>query len=706
MIRRIAIAVALLSLCSAPPARAGTKPWTLDDVLKVRTVTDPQVSPDAAHVAYVVSELKEDGGAYQADVWTIPTAGGEARRLTASPVADEFPRWSPDGRWLAFLSDRPRPDAKGDDPEARRQVWTIRPDGGEAVPLTSAPGGVTAFAWSHDGAFVVFLSHDPESEARRKKAMDHDDAYFPESTVVNGRLWRIDVATRRTTPLTDGTQHVSSFTIAPDDRRVCFAAQPTSRIPDLFASDLWIVPATGGAATPLVRQLGRDTNPVWSPDGRWIAFESQAGHDAEWWSNVRLCVVPAAGGKPVDLTRDFDEEVSSGPGMGGGNLVWAADSRSIVFQSLWRTGCHLFRASALDPEVTPVTHGDVVVTAASSSPDGTVLAFLRQDPTHPNDVWVLEAGATEARRLTDANPEVRDFPEFPKTVMRWKSSDGLDIDGLLVSPHAPRPGERAPLVLNIHGGPSGSHVNTFTPSKVWPWVLLLQDGWSILMPNPRGSGGYGEKFRAANVRDWGGRDYDDLMEGVNSLIRLGLVDSTRLAVNGWSYGGYMTSTIVTKTRRFRAAVVGAGVTNLTSMVGTCDIPELNQSYFRAWPWQDPQLYVDHSALFHADRVKTPTAFVHGGADDRVPPTQAYEFWNALKQNHVPTQLMILPRQPHGPYEPRLQRACAQFQYDWLTRWTLGRGVPKPAERPLPRPMPVSRPGATTPRTAAPGTTGR
>jgi len=269
--------------------------------------------------------------------------------------------------------------------------------------------------------------------------------------------------------------------------------------------------------------------------------------------------------------------------------------------------------------------------------------------------------------------------------VRWKGADGQEIEGLLVLPSGYRAGRHVPLLLNVHGGPAGTHSNTCTvASRLYPWPLFAQKGWAILMPNPRGSGGYGAAFRAANVRDWGGKDYQDLMLGVDAMIERGIADRARLAVCGWSYGGFMTSTIVTKTDRFRAAVVGAGVTDLISMAGTCDIPDFNRSYFGAWPWEDAQVYEDHSAILHAGNVRTPTLMVHGQSDERVPTSQGWEFYTALRKRGVPTDLLLLPRQPHGPREPKLLRTVQQWHLDWLNRYTLG-AVPV-AARPAPRPV--------------------
>jgi dipeptidyl aminopeptidase/acylaminoacyl peptidase len=673
MTRPRALLLPLLALLPTV-APAGDRPWTSDDVLGLKVVSDPRVSPDGARVAYVVESLNADKDAYQTDVWLVPTAGGEARALATSPVGDDNPRWSPDGRWIAFLSERPRPGAKAEDAdEAKRQVWLIRPDGGEAIPLTSAPGAVSGFDWSADGKTVAFVAREPKSAERKRREKEKDDAWTPAELYPWNRLWVIDVATREARQLTTGDLHVTEATLSPDGTRIAFAGQRTPLIPDGFRSDIYIVPAAGGAPTPLVTQKGGDRAPAWSPDGKWIAFESQDGRDEDWYTNTYASVVPAEGGAPRTLTASLDERIG---GIGGSSFEWTPDSAAVLFPVVWRTSAHVYRAT-LEGKVEALTSGPELNGAPSIDARGETLVFLREDSVTPREVWAVrlpspaaKKGArpapTAAHALTDTNPQVRDLLPFPKELVTWKGADGWDIEGLLVYPVGYRKGDRVPLALNVHGGPAGTHSNAFTPSpRLWGWPLFAQKGYAILFPNPRGSGGYGEKFRAANVRDWGVKDYEDLMAGMDALVERGVADPARLAVNGWSYGGFMTSTIVTKTDRFKSAIVGAAVTNLASFTGTADIPDFARSYFRSWPWEDAQVYVDRSALFHAGKVKTPSLVVHGDRDDRVPPSQGWEFYNALKAVGVPTDLLVLPRQPHGIREPKLLRTC----HERFLRWT-------------------------------------
>ncbi len=685
--KRSSLLAMLVLLTSAVSASAGTRLWTLEDILAVKSVSDPQVSPDGRWVAHVVQTLRPDSSDYQSDLWLADTETGATRRLTASTANDDSPRWSPDGKWIAFLSERPNPDRLDASDEGKRQLWLIAPDGGEASALSNAAGGASSPAWSRDGRFVTYLSREPRSEEQKRRDKNRDDAWTPSSRYAWNRLWMLDPTTRKATQLTSGEFHVTEYSIAPDGKRIAVAAQPTPRLSDASESDLYVIQTTAPAAskpTPLVRRPGSDTSPAFSNDGRWIAFVSQDGRKSEAFLNTAVCIVAAAGGQPANITRQFDNRIG-GAGGGSAPLKWMNGDDSILFSSTIRTQSRMFRAFPDEKPVEPVTQDTAVDGSPDLSADGDVLVWLREDSVSPRDVWVWKLSHGQPHRLTDHNPQIREFLAFDKRVISWPGADGRDIEGLLISPVSVRTGTKAPLLVNVHGGPSSAYMQNFTPAnRINPWPLFAQEGWAILLPNPRGSDGYGEAFRSANVRDWGGKDAADILAGADALVKLGLVDDKRMAVCGWSYGGYMTASLVTQTERFRAAVMGAGMPDLGALAVTCDIPDAMPSYMQAWPWEDPQVYVEHSPLYHAGKVRTPTAIVQGANDERVPPSQAWSFYTALQQTGVPTDLLMLPRQGHGPREPRLQRAVMKWHHDWLTRYTLAptSALRKPRAKPM------------------------
>ncbi|MBI5167993.1 MAG: S9 family peptidase [Candidatus Eisenbacteria bacterium] len=688
MIRRLrhavafaAFAVAFTALASPAHAAASAaksaplKPWTVDDILALRTVREPQLSPDGTRVAYVVTSFCSDSTRYQSDLWLGTLATGEQRRLTSTDAEESAPRWSADGRTLAFLSDREAPgsSAKG------MQVWTLPLDGGEAAPFTRAPSGVTRFEWFANGSGIAYLAPEGPTAAGLARAARKDDSRVMSERPGYARVWALDRAGGKATAITPAETFVSSFTLAPDGRRVVYCVQPEPGFNGRYDSDLFSIPVTGGKPVALVQRPGMDLTPKYSRDGRWIAFLSHDGQPGGSANKVSLCVVNAAGGGAVNITPKFDERIG-GPGVMT-EPVWMPDNESVLFGSPDRTNIRIFRAFTDDRPVEPVTRDAGCSDWPSMDAAGKVLAWTHEDGTHPGDVWVWEFERSAPRTFTDLNPWTRERHEFAPQVVTWPGAGGQQVEGLLYAPLQSRPGVRAPLLLDVHGGPAANHAQYFSAiQEGFGLPLLLQKGWAVLMPNPRGSAGYGSEWRLANTRDWWDKPYVDLMSGVDAMIRLGFADSTKLAVCGWSYGGYMTTNIVTRTTRFRAAVAGAGPVNLAAQAGTSDIPGLMRSSMAAWPWEDPQVYVENSPIFRAGAVRTPTAFIHGEQDVRVNPAESLNMYRALRTRGIPTDLMMLPRAGHGPDEPAHLRATMEWTIEWLTRWTLGNAPAAPARR--------------------------
>ncbi len=669
MLRRLAAATLLAALLALPahaaPTAGAPKPWTWDDMLAIRTVREPRLSPDGTRLLYVVRELTADTSRYQSDVWMGTIATGEHRRLTRSSANDDSPRWAPDGRSFAFLSDRTNEGAPG----GSAQVWSLSLEGGEPMALTSSPTPVMQFEWFADGRAIAYLAPDGASAAARERAARGDDAWVASEHPGGTRLWMLELAGRKAAAITPAGAFVTSFAVSPDGRRAVYSAQAEPGFNGAGESDLWAIPVAGGKPAALVQRPGMDARPRFSPDGRWVAFLSHDGRPGDASGPVHVCVVPAAGGGAVNITPRLDERIQSYGSQA--DLLWMSDNQSVLFGSADRTSIRLFRAFTDDRPVEPVTREAGANDWPTLDAAGKVFAWVHEDPEHAPEVWVWEFERSAPRAFTDLNPWIRDRLSFPAQVVTWPSADGRQVEGLLYAPVNARPGVRVPLLLDVHGGPGVNHAQYFTPlTEGYGIPYYLQRGWAVLMPNPRGSSGYRGEWRAANVRDWAGKPYEDLMSGVDAMIRLGFADSTRLAVCGWSYGGYMTSNIVGRTNRFRAAVAGGGPVNLLSFAGTTDIPGLAHHSMSAWPWDDPQVYLDNSPLLRAGAVRTPTAFIHGEQDPRVPAGQSWEMYRALRTRGVPTDLMILPREGHDPESPRHRRTMMIWNHEWLARWTL------------------------------------
>ncbi|MGZ8414837.1 MAG: S9 family peptidase [Gemmatirosa sp.] len=668
--RALALSPALVSLAAiaahaqaprtaAPPSATSTsapRPMTPEDVMGLRNVGDPQLSPDGQWVAYVVSATDTVENAVDSDVWLVRADGSAPpRRLTTSKKSDTAPRWSPDGRRLAFLSAR----------EERPQLFLLDPNGGEAERLTESKTAVSAFAWSPDGARIAFVaSRAPTADEERRQKVK-DDAIVVDSVFPHTRLWLVDVADRKARELVQGEFSVGDPQWAPDGKRLAYVVRPTPRADDGSRSDVWVVAADSGS-TPrrLTENPGTDANPRWSPDGRLIAFLTRAG-TSDQVGLLRLAVMPAEGGAPRLLAPDFAYQPN--------DIWWSPDGRTLRVEAPTRTTNNVFELPAAGGVPRALFEDRAWVGMSSFSTDGRTVALIRSDLRTPPDVHVARIGARSAtalRKLTDHNPQVRALAIGRTETLRYKGHDGLEVEGLVVYPAGYTPGQRYPLITQVHGGPAGAWFDRF-PSTWGSYAHVWAGrGWIVFQPNPRGSTGYGEAFLRANIKDWGNGDYRDIQIGIDTLVARGAADPQRLAQAGWSYGGYMTAWTLTQTQRFKALMVGAGLTNMESMYGTNDIPSTLDGYFGGTPYDNVEEYRKRSAMTFIKNAKTPTLILHGQQDLRVPTGQAQELYAGLKRGGVPVSLVFYPREGHGLGEPRHQLDKMRRELAWMTRWTL------------------------------------
>lgn len=645
---------ALLALL-VPAALAAQRPMTPDDIAALKQVSDAQISPDGKWVAYVVSVVDPAQNAVNSDVYLV-SASCPARcqpvRLTSSPKADAQPRWSPDGRWIAFVSAR----------EDRPQIWLIRPTGGEAEKLTDSKTPVQVIQWSPDGKRIAFLAPRPATADEEKREKAKDDAIVVDRDYRMNRLSVIDVQTRKVTDLAGGDIQINDLHWSPDGARIAYAATPTPKADDGSRSDVFVVAADGGASRKLVDNPGPDASPRWSPDGKWIALLTRPD-SLRSIGQQRLAVIPADGGTPRLVAPGFLYQA--------GPPSWSPDGSTLYFTALVRTASQLFSVPASGGEPVQLTRVRGVMSAPTWSGDGRTAAFTLATVRQPNDVHVASLGDFTPRRLTDHNPELASVALGRSEVIRWKSKDGLEVEGIVVYPVGYDPARRYPTMAFIHGGPAGNWAESFPGSWSNFAHVWAGQGWVSFFPNVRGSTGYGEKFLFANIRDWGGGDYQDIQTGLDHLIRTGVADSTRLGQSGWSYGGYMTAWTLTQTNRFKGVMVGAGLTNMYSMYSTNDLQSLLEQYFGGEPWNDEQSFRRASAMMNIKKARTPTLILHGQQDTRVPIGQAQELYMGLKKNNVPVTLVFFPREGHGLSEPRHQVDKMKREYAFFSRTVLG-----------------------------------
>jgi len=675
---RVRSLAAFLSL-ALPLAAETPVPPRAADLFALRPVSEARISPDGKLAAYVVGVWDFKENLLDTDVWLVDVladpkaAAASARKLTASPKRDENPRFSPDGRTVAFLSDR----KLGDEKETFRQIWLIPVAGGEATRLTSHGATVGSSAWSPDGKRIAFTAAVPPSAAEKKRKEEKEDQVVVDvDDVKPAALWMVDVATKETVRVSASPWHVTSPGWSPDGKTIAATLAPSPKVPDNFNEEIALFDAKGSekGSEPrwLVKRPGPDASPRFSPDGKWVAFLSADGRVNDWPGNrSELCVVAATGGEIRNVTKSFGEDV--------GDPAWSADSASLFFTAARGLSSQVFRVPASGGAVTAVTSGESAVSSLSLAKDGTGAVVVRQTSLDPPEIWWLPLGEgrsdpkiSRETRLTETNPSLAGVLRPKVERVTWMGPGGVEIDGLLLLPPNV-PAKNLPLVLGIHGGPAGRFLySCLAFSRIYPWEDFVAKGVAVLLPNPRGSGGYGEAFRKANVRDWGGRDYEDLMAGVDKLIASGIVDPARMGVMGWSYGGYMTSMIITKTDRFRFASAGAPVTDLWSFYFTADIPEFIESYFASLPWEDFEALKTHSAMWGVSKVKTPTLILHGEADARVPTSQGRELWLALKKRGVPVEFVTYPREPHGPQEPKHLSDIRARLLAWTEKYLLAK----------------------------------
>jgi dipeptidyl aminopeptidase/acylaminoacyl peptidase len=643
-----------ICLAAAGPAAAQEDVWTPEKAMQERTVNQIAVSPDGMRIACCVREavMEPERSEYLIHIWVASTDGSRNYQLTRGDKSCSSPAWSPDGKRLAFLSER----------SGKNNIWLIRPDFGEATRLTDVETGVELFRWSPDGNRIAFTMTDSESEEEKAAKKAKRD---PNAVGKNIKFTHIYVATVENddgfpspAKVTKGKLVVNSLDWSPDGKRIAFAHQPLPGLNYMFDSDISVVGAEGGEIKPLVRQPGIDTQPRFSPDGTVIAFQSARGQ-INWAFHGYIALVPAAGGavKYMPPSHDLDPTI----------IGWKGDGSGVYFSEAYRTSIRAYFTPADGGTITPALSFEkgCVGSNIDVSPDGTVIAYSYETMDTAPELYARR-GAEEPIRLTKINAELPKPPHARSEVISWKSIDGNEIEGILTYPLDYKEGARYPLLLVIHGGPMGYFQQTYTAEPdLYPVQAFAAKGFAVLRPNPRGSGAYGLDFRTAIVRDWGGVDYNDLMAGVNHLVNTGLADRERLGVMGWSYGGYMTSWIISQTDRFKAASVGAGLPDLFSFTNTTDVVDFLPAFFEAETFENDAIYRERSALFNIFGATTPTLIQHGERDYRVPPGQAWELYWALKRQGTETELVLYPRTPHVPLEPKLLLDIAEHNLRWF-----------------------------------------
>jgi dipeptidyl aminopeptidase/acylaminoacyl peptidase len=706
MKKRNVVGIALFSILTvAAGVRAQTKHApTMDEILNLKVAGGPRISPDGRYIAYSVRETDWKENAYVRQIWLLDVNSGTSIQLTRGKKSSESAEWSPDGRWLAFVTEREAssiakgpaatPAAKDEKKEggsddgkpAGRQIWLISPQGGEAWQLTEHTTDVGGFEWSKDSKQIAFTAAAETTKAGKERKQKYSEYEVVEQDYTQNQLWTVEVATAEvnSTPVKaraithDPALDVREFSWSPDSTRIAFSATHNPLLAFSGDSDIYLADLAHGNAVQMIVALeGPDSDPVFSPDGKQIAFSTALAQPYFYYANSHIAVVNVEGvlakaataaADVQDLTAQFDED----PRM----VDWGPDG--IYFQGLQKTASHLFRLDPQTKQITRITGPDAYyLDGVSFTKDFKTIALTAEDGQHMSEVFVSPTGNFSPRKLTDMTAQVKDWILAVPEVVSWKSKDGATIEGTLYKPADYNPAKKYPLLVVIHGGPTGiSQPLLGAERSYYPIHNFAAKGALVLEPNYRGSAGYGAAFRALNVRNLGVGDMWDVMSGVDSLISRGLVDASSLASMGWSEGGYISAFLTTHTDRFKAISVGAGISDWMTYYVNTDITPFTRQYLHATPWSDPEIYAKTSPITTITQAKTPTLIQQGSLDKRVPVPDSFELYRGLQDEHVPSRLILYTGFGHGITKPKSNKAVTQANLDWFGHYIWAEAIPK------------------------------
>ena len=666
--RRLVLVSGLFGLCLGVSAGriAAQAPATpsIDDLINLRRVGAPAISPDGRQVAFTIRETNWEENAYETELWL--GGSGALRQLTNSKKSSLQPAWSPDGAWLAFISDR----------DGKRQLYRIALAGGEAEQLTSGDEGVANFAWSPKGSQIAFTMIDAVTDAMKARDKDWGEIRIEDEDQRYTHLYVLDLSGASAggsqdpplrygvKQLTLGSFVVGSFDWSPDATTIAFDHRISSDAGEGGSADISVVTVATAARQAIVTQAGPDSNPQWSPDGSQVAFASTMGKPFYFFQNGVIAVVTPGKNDIRSLTDAFDES----PNI----VAWTRGG--IFFTASQRTWSYLFHLDPLTKKATRHAVRDQWIGGSFSlTPDGTTTAFIGSSATEFPDVYIAPVQTMAARKISDTGAQIASWPKHTREVVKWKSQDGAEIEGVLHKPADFQAGRRYPLLIVIHGGPTGvSRPVPYGQVGYYPVDGFLAKGALVLEPNYRGSAGYGEAFRSLNVRNLGIGDAWDVLSGIDALVQQGLVDKDRVGSMGWSQGGYISAFLATRhSDRFKALSVGAGISDWMTYYVNTDIHPFTRQYLKATPWDDPKIYADTSPMTYIKQARTPTLIQHGGEDPRVPIPNAFQLYQGLRDQKVPVQLSIFKGFGHGLTKPKANRGAMQQNLDWFSKYVWG-----------------------------------
>jgi len=647
---------------------------TAEDLYRWQWVSEPRISPDGKRIAYTLKTVDQEAAEYRNAIWVVPTDGkiGDARRFTSGPKNDHSPRWSPDGKWLAFVSDREGlggKDSKEDKEKGKGkpQLWLIPADGGEARQLTFLKHGAGGPVWSPDGRTLAFTAEtggEDEPEEKEGKKTPRARKIDRLASRLDGTGWTYERRTHiflispesgEPRQLTDGDWDDGDVAWSPDGQMIAFASDRSDDRWITPAGDIWVVPVAAGEARCLTDDGTLAAGlPGWSPDGKTIAFLGQPQKKSGGHMDVYTVPAHRADGAPPQyrlLTADFIGNCQDAIGddmrekHGRPAPAWSPDGSTLYVLAEVRGSSHVFAMPAAGGTPRQVTRGEQHLLDFTLDAARGRLGLAIAEYNHPGDIFTQRLDEQEQHRLTEVNAEFLSeiYIARPER-LEFKGAAGWSVEGWILKPEGFDSSKQYPMILEIHGGPNTAYGYTFHQE----FQMHCGKGYVVLYTNPRGSTGYGREFSVAVRGRWGQEDYEDVMSGVEALVKQGYIDEARLGVTGGSYGGFMTNWIVGHTDRFRAAVTQRSVVNLASFFGTSDIGwDFADDHFDTTPWDDPERYAFHSPITYVKNIKTPLLILHSDWDLRCPIEQGEQLYTALKYMKREVEMVRFEGQSHG-----------------------------------------------------------
>jgi len=648
-----ALSLTILRLSAQPQTSVSFEKW-----LSLRSAGGVALSPDGAFAAYTVSTTDWKENSYDNEIW-IAQKGQEPFQLTRTAKgSSNSPKWSPDSKWLAFLADR------GD----KSQIYCISIHGGEAFPLTKEEDGVNNFSWSPDGIHIAFTKNDPESKTL-KSTKDKYGAWAVEGEEYKlSHLWLIPVdfdSIPKPERLTEGNFTVTGFYWSPDGKHIAYDRQPDPLINSSIHSDIALLDLASKTSTPLITNPSSDDFLAWSPEGDKFIYASNVNDTtSNYYTNNRLFIYDMTGHSSREIATDFDED----------KYVSSWNKKGIFFTASQKTKAGLFQLDPVNGGIQQLSLPVDIVNNTSYTKDGSVMAYTGRTFDGLSEVYI------DNEKLTGMSDQLKGWNTPVNEVIQWKSKDGALIEGILLKPRNFDPQKKYPLLVVIHGGPTGVDRPDPTPTYVYPIIQWCEKGAIVLRVNYRGSAGYGSKFRSLNVRNLGVGDMWDVVSGVDYLAKKGFVDTSRMGCMGWSQGGYISAFLTTHTHIFKAISVGAGISDWETYYVSTDITPFTRQYLKATPWEDRAIYEKTSPMAAINQASTPTQIQHGELDTRVPVSDAHELYRGLQDRKIPSRLIIYKGFGHGITRPKERLAAIWHNWQWFGKYIWGEEITIPVEK--------------------------